>query len=174
MTEAEYEWVPSTFEILGIGYSLVELEYFEILGIKHSLVLEYLDILGIKYSLVLEYHPRSTFTRVPRRQYSPFVTCVTLQRVPRHENKLCNKNYHHSSDQKYSWNLLFIMFVCFSHSAYRIHTTKVKWITKSHQLRTGPACGHLEAQTSTQVTSWWHVSRYGHHIPLIHKPLRHV
>jgi len=30
--------------------------------------------LGIKYSLVLEYHPKSTFTREPRRQYSPFVT----------------------------------------------------------------------------------------------------
>ena len=67
MTEAEYEGVPSTFEILGIGYSLVVLEYFEVLEIGYSLVLEYFDILGIKYSLVLEYHPRSTFTRVPLR-----------------------------------------------------------------------------------------------------------
>ena len=92
MTKAEYEGVPSTFEILGIGYSLVieyveslgigyslVLEYFEIFGIEYSLAIEYFEpldigyslaieffeILVIEYSLVLEYHPKSTFTRVP-------------------------------------------------------------------------------------------------------------
>ena len=57
MTKAEYEGVPSTFEILGIGYSLV-IEYVEILGIGYSLVLEYFEIFGIKYSLAIEYFER--------------------------------------------------------------------------------------------------------------------
>ena len=71
------------FEILGIRCTRGKIEYFEILGIGYSLVLEDFEFLGIEYSLALEYfenlgikyHPKSTFTRVPRRQYSPFVTC---------------------------------------------------------------------------------------------------
>ena len=66
MTKAEYEGVPSTFEILGIGYSIV-IEYIDILGIKYTLVLEYFEFLGrgyLRYSGTLNFWELHSGTRV--------------------------------------------------------------------------------------------------------------
>lgn len=74
MTKAESEGIPEYFELLGIKYSLV-LDYFKLLGIKYSPVIDYFELLGIKYSLVLDYFELLGI------KYSPFVICGNTQNI---------------------------------------------------------------------------------------------